>query len=344
MRRPAILAQLLAIGASFALGASQAHSAPTPAGTQHIARQSALGVDVALRYQLHRADHPGGEDDPGPYLGDGLVAILAGPSRIKTVFPLATLDALPPNFPQIFPTDADSGCGASGPTAIENLSGAKYPAVVVTTVVIVKGCLPLAHVFVPESSTSARYVPVASYQVTHPARVFLGLRPIPLYPDATLRVARVRSIQLPNAPASAAFSVHNWTIAIVDGTDGTGRPVTIALDRAAADELPNVAETLSIFNAKSAGLLATVRLSAAHERRYQGIHPPGAPLPTPPPPPPPPLPTPTPTPGPVLTPAPNLTAGPALGRANLVYGFCEAQPETLFTCCPSQVRRFTPWV
>jgi hypothetical protein len=278
----------------FALASSCSAGAAPPDDPPRVVEASALGVDVSLRYHLHPADHPGGDDDTGPYLDTGAVAIDAGPAHTRTLFSLGSLHAIPPNYPQVFPAGEATNCGSAGPVAIEHLARATYPAVIVTTVIVVKGCAPVVHAFVPASDTAATYVPAPAYAVTHPLRPLLGLRANPLLADATLRVTRVREIRLPEPPASEADGIRGWTVAIVDGTDAAGKPTVIAIDRPHADELPDLDETISLFKTPLSGLLPSIRLSAEHERRYTSAHPQGAPLPTPPPPPVPPPATATP--------------------------------------------------
>jgi hypothetical protein len=271
---------------------------------------AALGIDVTLRYALKPSDHPGGEDDTGSYLASGLVAITAGPQRSQNIFTLASLKAVAPNFPQVFPVDSNSDCGASGPIAIEKLLDSKYPAVVVTTTIVVKGCLPIVHAFVPSTDTSTVYAPVVAYAVTHPIRPFRGMRVIPFHPDGSLRVMRIRSIRLPNAPNGVPYAVHNWTIAILDGIGNGGKRATIALDRPGDGEMPDIGETIAIFNTPAADGRPSIRLSAGHEGRYQQAHPPAATLPTPPPPPLPQAPGPSPTFAPPAIPPPSIPSAP----------------------------------
>jgi hypothetical protein len=157
--------------------------------------------------------------------------------------------------------------------AIEKLDGSAYPAVVVTTVIVVKGCMPLAHVFAPLDAHSTTYASLASYAVVHPMKLVRGEGRIVLpHLDATLHVTRVRQIVLPNPPATDPVGIRDWTIGIVDGTDANGKPVTIAVDRPKADEMPLIGENLSLYYAKGAGVLAAIRLGADHEETYQRMH------------------------------------------------------------------------
>ena len=244
---------LLALGASLALASPGAFGAPSVDGPR-VLQTGDLGVDVTLRYQLQPAAHPGGEDDPGPFLGSGEVAITAGTARANSIFPLASLDALAPNLPQNFPTDAATRCGSAGPMAIEKLDGSAYPAVVVTTVILVKGCLPLAHVFVPLDATSTTYQRVVSYDVAHRVNTFRGEgRMFMPRSDGSLKVTRIRQITLPNPPKG----------------DAAG----ITLDRPKPDETPDTGETVSIYNSHNADLLPVIRLSWGHEEHYQQLHP-----------------------------------------------------------------------
>jgi hypothetical protein len=264
---------LLALGASLALASPGAFGAPSVDGPR-VLQTGDLGVDVTLRYQLQPAAHPGGEDDPGPFLGSGEVAITAGTARANSIFPLASLDALAPNLPQNFPTDAATRCGSAGPMAIEKLDGSAYPAVVVTTVILVKGCLPLAHVFVPLDATSTTYQRVVSYDVAHRVNTFRGEgRMFMPRSDGSLKVTRIRQITLPNPPKGDAAGITPWTIAIIDGLDENGKPATIALDRPKPDETPDTGETVSIYNSHNADLLPVIRLSWGHEEHYQQLHP-----------------------------------------------------------------------
>jgi len=269
---PRLACALVALGATLSFAAPRAFAA-VPIDTPHVVQLGALGVDVTVRYRMLPPAHPEAAFDPGPYLGSGTVGITAGPARANTVVPFAALDALAPNLKQIVPSNSRDGCGVNGPIAIEKLSDSAFPAVVVNTVVIVKGCLAIAHVFVPLGATSATYALVTSYDVGHPLHPFLGAgRFIPPHADGSLRVSRVRRIVVPAPPANAGLDIADWTIAIVDGTDGRGKQATIALDRPKVDEVPDVGETLSIFKTPNAHLMPEIHLSPEHEARYQRLH------------------------------------------------------------------------
>jgi hypothetical protein len=207
-----------------------------------------LGVRVRVTYDLHSSANPG-EDDTGPYLISGDVGILARGADQATVFPLASLGVLPPNPAQALPTGARDGCGLAGPIAIEKLDGSTFPAVVIGTVIKIKGCLPLAHVLVPKSDTATAYRSVQSYRIWHMPRLKPGYGTWhPPHPDNSLHVARVRVINLPNPPASAPEAVMGWTIAIIEGADASGQLLTIALDRPRASEIPKPLDTIGILS------------------------------------------------------------------------------------------------
>ena len=250
-----------------------AAASPAPVDAPRFVQMGDLGVDVTLRYQLEPPAHPGAEGDPGPFLRDGLVAITAGSRRTRNVYSLASLGALAPNLPQGIPTGSRDGCGANGPLAIEKLAGSAYPVVVVMTVIIVKGCLPVPHVFVPRSAASAAYQPAARFTVIHQLRTFLGERIVVRHLDRILHVTRVRGIVLPDPPVSVDFGIRNWNVAVVDGRDGHGKPLTIAVDRPNADETPAVGETLSLSDTETVDVASTIRLSSEHEERYRRLHP-----------------------------------------------------------------------
>jgi hypothetical protein len=269
LRHSILWAALAGSGLVIALGSARASSA-IPIDTPRVVQTGDLGVTVGVRYTMRASDHPGMQDDPGPYLRDGLVTITAGPQNWTSTFPFASLAALAPNLPQIVPTGTKDGCGVAGPIAIEPLDGSRDPAVVVNTVIVVKGCLAVPHVFVPAGDASDQYAQATLYTETHPPKLRPGMgRYIPGRPAGSLRVTRIRKIVLPNPRELASFGPHE--IYVIDGIDRSGATATIALDRPKPGELPDAGETIGLYNVPTAAFLPALRLSAEHEARFAAL-------------------------------------------------------------------------
>jgi hypothetical protein len=266
LRHPILWKILAASGLVVGLTGTRAF-ATIPIDTPRVTQTGELGVTVSVRYTLGPSQHPGGTDDTGPYLRDGIVTIIAGPQQWTTNFSFASLSALPPNLPQIVPAGPKDGCGVAEPIAIVPLEGSRDPAVVVNTVIVVKGCLAVPHVFVPTGDASDQYAQATLYSETHPPRLRRGMgRYIPARATGSLRVARVRKIVLPNPRELASFGIHE--IYILDGVDRYGTTTSIALDLPKPGELPDVGETIGLYNTAASGMLPGIRLSAEHEARF----------------------------------------------------------------------------
>jgi hypothetical protein len=264
LRHSILWAVLAGSGLVVALGSARAFPA-VPVDAPRVTQTGDLGVTVVVRYTLTPSQHPGAQDDTGPYLRDGLVTITAGPQNWVSTFPFASLAALAPNLPQTVP--AGVLCGVAGPIAIEPLDGSRDPAVVVNTVIVVKGCLAVPHVFVPTGDASDQYAQATLYTETHPLRLRPGMgRYVPGRPASSLRVTRIRKIVLPNPRELASFGPHE--IYVIDGVDARGAISSIALDRPRPGELPDAGETIGLYTTPTADFLPAMRLSAEHEARF----------------------------------------------------------------------------
>jgi hypothetical protein len=246
-----------AFAAVLAIGCAAFAAEPL---TDRFVQRSALGITVGIHYALNPDPHPGEEDDPGPTLRDGSIGIVAGPAHVRSLFTLASLGVAKSAPLQVLPSGPKDGCESPGPIAIEPLAHSAYPAVAVWTVFVGKGCAPAGHVFVPSSDTSTSYVS---------PQVFIVLdNPGVVRSDGTLKVRRVRTFTIPK-PAGYPF-VRAWTFAVVEGSDASGRPLTIALTEFNQSELPNQGETIALFQTRFHHGSPFIELSKKHRMLDSG--------------------------------------------------------------------------
>jgi len=251
MRLPTVAPAAALIGVAATLAVACAGLSAEPLTNRSVQR-TALGIVVRIDYDLNPSRNPGGEADSGPYLKDGTVGILAGPARVRSVFALPSLGAGHPGVPQIIPSGPSDGCGSPGPIAIKPLASSAYPAVAVWTVIVGKGCLPVGHIFSPLSDTSASYKSVQLFSVVD--------NPGVSHSDGTLKVRRVRRFTI--AKPAGVWYASEWTFALIDGTNRSGRAITIAIDVSRAAGLLSPGETLMLFQTRP-NQLPFVELPAA---------------------------------------------------------------------------------
>jgi hypothetical protein len=197
-----------------------------PLDASHFVRAGDLATDVTLYWTERPSGFAGKEDDPGPSVATGKVAIVSGAERTDTLVSFATLRIAPPNIVQMIPLDAKTACGASGPIAILPLAESSAPAVVVTSVAIGKGCFPIQHLLLPLDDRARRYRTIAIYG-------YLPVLPTPTpgaEPAEIVHVRRTREIVLPALPGAAhAVDRRGSRIVIVDGYDAANRALTVAI-------------------------------------------------------------------------------------------------------------------